>query len=288
MVSIITVNYNGFADTCELIESFRRHETYLHEIIVVDNGSLAPEGTEIAARYPWVKVVLNTNTGFAAGNNAGVEKATGEYIFFINNDTVIKEPILGILVERLDDKGNGGVSPMIKLYHNPDTIQYAGFTPLSAVTLRNRMIGQWETDHGQYDVPRPTAYLHGAAMMVRRDVVVEVGAMTEIFFLYYEEIDWSLRISQAGYRLWYEPAAVVYHKDGTSAQRGNPQREYYMQRARMLFVRRNQRGVYKLLSCAYLTCAAAPHKIVRHLFHKEKRLAKAVLRGIYDGLRLKV
>lgn len=288
MVSIITVNYNGIADTCELIDSFQRHETYPYEIIVVDNGSRLPEGAEIAMRYPRIKVVENTNTGFAGGNNAGVAIAGGDYLFFINNDTVIKEPVLETLVKRLEDNGNGGVSPMIKLYHKPNTIQYAGFTPLSSVTLRNRMIGQWEVDKGQYGLPCQTPYLHGAAMMVRSDVVREVGKMTEIFFLYYEEIDWSLRISQAGYRLWYEPAAVVYHKDGTSAQRGNPTREYYMQRARMLFVRRNQHGIYKLLSAIYLAGIAAPHKIVTHLLRKEKRLAKAVLTGIYDGLRLKV
>ena len=102
MVSIITVNYNGLADTCELIESFRIHETYPYEFIVVDNGSFLPEGKEIQKRYPEVKVVQNANTGFAGGNNAGLKVAEGKYLFFINNDTLIHEPILAILTHRLE------------------------------------------------------------------------------------------------------------------------------------------------------------------------------------------
>ena len=112
LVSIITVNYNGLADTCEMIDSFRKYETYPYEIIVVDNGSRVPEGEEIKKRYPEIKVVQNTNTGFAGGNNAGLKVAQGEYFFFLNNDTLIQEPILEVLVRRLEaDKMNGGVSP---------------------------------------------------------------------------------------------------------------------------------------------------------------------------------
>ena len=102
LVSIITVNYNGLADTCEMIASFRKHETHPYEIIVVDNGSRMPEADEIKLRYPEVKVVQNTNTGFAGGNNAGLTVAEGNYLFFLNNDTIIKEPILETLIHRLD------------------------------------------------------------------------------------------------------------------------------------------------------------------------------------------
>jgi GT2 family glycosyltransferase len=138
MVSIITVNYNGLADTCEMIASFRKHETHPYEIIVVDNGSRMPEADEIKLRHPEVKVVQNTNTGFAGGNNAGLTVAEGNYLFFLNNDTIIKEPILETLIHRLEAAPqNGGVSPMLKYSYAPDTLQYAGFTPFSRITLRN-------------------------------------------------------------------------------------------------------------------------------------------------------
>ena len=101
LVSIITVNYNGLADTCEMIDSFRKYETYPYEIIVADNGSRTPEGEEIKKRYPEIKVIQNTNTGFAGGNNAGLKVAQGEYLFFLNNDTLIQKPMLEALVNSL-------------------------------------------------------------------------------------------------------------------------------------------------------------------------------------------
>ena len=213
MVSIITVNYNGLIDTCEMIDSFRKYEIYPYEIIVVDNGSRNSEADKIKLYYPQVKVIQNTNTGFAGGNNAGVKIAKGDYLFFLNNDTVIKGPILETLIHRLEaDSKNGGVSPMLKYNYAPDTLQYAGFTPFSRITLRNAAIGFNEKDQPRYRIACETASLHGAAMMVRRDVLQRVGPMTEIYFLFYEEFDWSAQIRRAGYKLWYEPSAIVYHK----------------------------------------------------------------------------
>ena len=172
MVSIITVNYNGLADTCEMIASFRKYETYPYEIIVVDNGSQNPEADEIKTRHPEVKVVQNTNTGFAGGNNAGLKVAEGSYLFFLNNDTIIKDPILETLVHRLEAAPeNGGISPMLKYSNAPDTLQYAGFTPFSRITLRNSAIGFNEKDQPCYQTACETASLHGAAMMIRLSLI---------------------------------------------------------------------------------------------------------------------
>lgn len=285
MVSIITINYNGLTDTCELIESFRIHETYPYEIIVVDNGSYMSEGKEIQIRYPEVKVILNSNTGFAGGNNIGLKKAKGDYLFFLNNDTLIKEPILENLVTRLKmSEKNGGVSPMLKYNYSPDIIQYAGFTSFSHITLRNAAIGFNEKDQPRYRIACETASLHGAAMMVRRDVLQRVGPMTEIYFLFYEEFDWSAQLHRAGYKLWYEPEAVVYHKESMTAKKGTPLREFYLSRARVLYARRNIPGSERILSCLYITFIAAPKKTVAYLLHGKFRLAVAVIRGTFYGL----
>lgn len=286
-VSVITVNYNGLRDTCEMIDSFLAHETFPFEIIAVDNGSQPPQVGEIKARYPnddRVKVVQNVNNGFAGGNNAGLKVAEGDYLFFINNDTLITEPVLEALVRRLDDRQNGGVSPMLKYAQNPNVIQFAGITPLTRITLRNHMIGERETDCGQYSTPRETPYLHGAAMMIRRDVLQRVGPMTEIFFLFYEEVDWSVRMRKAGYKLWYEPAAVVYHKESMTAQKGTPMREFYLSRARVLFARRNLPGIKRLLACFYICLLAAPKKAITYLLQGQTALSKATIRGTWKGI----
>lgn len=304
LVSIITVNYNGLRDTCEMIDSFRSRETYpRYEIIVVDNGSRLPEAEEIQERYrdnpvpggslsgspvsfPPVKVVRNINNGFAGGNNTGLKAAEGDYLFFINNDTLIKEPVLDALVRRIesDSRRNGGVSPMLKFAARPDTLQYAGFTPLSPVTLRNAAIGFMQQDSPRFRIPRETASLHGAAMMVSRRALQDAGTMSEVYFLFYEELDWSAQLRKAGYRLWYEPAAVVYHKEGMTARRGSPTREFYLSRARMLFARRNLRGIGKYLSCAYLCILAAPKKAAVYLLHGQVALAKATICGTCEGI----
>ena len=284
MVSVITVNYNGLTDTCEMIESFRRYETYPYEIIVVDNGSRSPEGEIIRNRYPDVKVVTGSNRGFAGGNNAALPLAAGDYLFFLNNDTLLRAPILESMVRRLQsDRQIGGVSPMIKYHAHPDTIQYAGFTPLTHITLRCDSIGYLQQDAPCYRQPGPTASLHGAAMMVPRQVLQQVGPMTEIYFLFYEEHDWSEQIRRAGYQLWYEPSAVVYHKEGMSAPLGTPMREFYLSRARILFARRNRTGLTRLLSCLYTACLACPKKSLVYALHGHFALAWAVWRGTYRG-----
>lgn len=285
LVSIITVNYNGYADTCEMIESFRTHETYPYEIIVVDNGSETGEADEIGKRYPEVRVVRNANNGFAGGNNKGLETARGEYLFFLNNDTLIKAPVLEALVARLQSHPqNGGVSPLLKYAFRPELVQYAGFTPLSPITLRNTAIGYRQADTPAFHTARRTAYLHGAAMMTSRRILQQAGPMTEVYFLFYEELDWSERIVQAGYTLWYEPAATVYHKEGMTAGKTSPLREFYLSRARILFARRNRHGLRKLCACLYLCLAATPRRALARLAAGHFALAQAVVKGMWNGL----
>ena len=193
--------------------------------------------------------------------------------------------MLEALVRRLEtDKMNGGVSPMLKYSYAPDTLQYAGFTPFSPITLRNASIGFNEKDQPQYRMARETASLHGAAMMVPRHVLQQIGPMTEVYFLFYEEFDWSARMHRAGYKLWYEPAAVVYHKESMTARKGTPLREFYLSRARILYARRNISGGKKILSCLYLSLIAAPKKAVMYLLHGKCRLTISVLHGTLQGL----
>lgn len=121
-------------------------------------------------------------------------------------------------------------------------------------------------------------------MMVRRDVLQRVVPMTEIYFLFYEEFDWSAQLHRAGYKLWYEPEAVVYHKESMTAKKGTPLREFYLSRARVLYARRNIPGSERILSCLYITFIAAPKKTVAYLLRGKFRLAVAVIRGTFYGL----
>ena len=284
-ISIVTINYNGLKDTCELIDSLPLEDSSI-EVIVVDNASKADEASTIKSRYPSVKVIRSSqNLGFAGGNNLGIKAAQGKYLFFINNDTILKHSTSHInhLVSRLEsDEKIGIVCPKIRFAWDDNPIQYAGYTPLSPFTIRNRSIGFGDKDQGQYDMPHPTPYAHGAAMMVKREAIDKVGLMPECYFLYYEELDWSLMFTRAGYSIWYEPACTIYHKESQSTGQDSPLKTYYMTRNRLLFVKRNIRGPQKYVTYTYLLFVVALRDICKFLFHRQINLVTATIKGIIN------
>lgn len=279
-LSIITINYNGLKDTCELIDSITFNDNI--EVIVVDNASKQDEASIISERFPHVKVIRSTkNIGFAGGNNLGIKAAKGEYILLINNDTYFKECNIDALIKRLkSSKKIGVVCPKIRFAWGINPIQFAGYTPLSAITVRNQAIGFGEEDKGQYDCAHPTPYAHGAAMLMKRAAIEKVGLMPECFFLYYEELDWSMMFTRANYEIWYDPACTVYHKESQTTGQNSPLRTYYITRNRLLLVKRNYKGINKYLSYMYLIGIVALRDIIKYTIQGRLDLVKAVCRGI--------
>ena len=288
-LSIITINYNGLKDTCELLETLPLEDNSL-EVIVVDNASKENEAYIIEQRYPMVKVIRSPqNLGFAGGNNLGIKAAHGRYMFFLNNDTVLRHQTSDIrpLINRLESSDKiGAVCPKIRFSWEHHPIQYAGYTPLSPITMRNHAIGFGEDDHGQYDTPYPTPYAHGAAMMVKREVIDKAGLMPECYFLYYEELDWSMMIRRAGYDIWYEPACTIYHKESQTTGQASALRTYYVTRNRLLFVRRNNRSLTRYVTYLYLIIVVAGKDLLKHLLQRRTDLAKATIRGILHFVKL--
>lgn len=282
-ISIITVNYNGLTDTCALIDTIPFNDNSL-EVIVVDNGSKENEADLIAKRYPHVKTIRSEkNLGFAGGNNIGIQASKGSYIFLINNDTIFDDFNIQPLTMRLNTASEiGVVCPKIRFAKEPRPIQYAGYTPLTAITLRNHAIGYGEGDRGQYDQPHSTPYAHGAAMMIKREAMEEVGLMPECYFLYYEELDWSLMFSRAGYQIWYEPACTIYHKESCSTGENSPLKTYYVTRNRLLFAKRNSESKLRnIITSLYLIMLVGIRDIIVHAFNQRPDLIKATITGIY-------
>ena len=280
-VSIITINYNGLEVTCALIETIPFNENM--EVIVVDNASNNLEAETIAQRYPQIRVIKSgQNRGFAGGNNLGILAAQGKYVFLINNDTFFKDFKVQTLIDRIESSPKIGiVCPKIRFAWNDNPIQYAGYMPLSKVTVRNSAIGFGEDDHGQYDTAHPTPYAHGAAMLIRRDAIEKVGLMPECYFLYYEELDWSMMFSRAGYQIWYEPKCTIYHKESQSTGQNSPLRTYYLTRNRLLLVQRNPLEFSKTLAYLYLIGVVAIRDILKHTLTGRFGLLKATLQALW-------
>lgn len=283
IVSIITINYNGLKDTCELIDSLPLEDKSI-EVIVVDNASKEDEAAIIVCRYPQVKVIRSEqNLGYAGGNNLGIKAAQGKYLFFINNDVILKPQTsdLSHLISRFEtDAMIGMVCPKICFAWGDKPIQFAGYTPLSRYTMRNRSIGFGESDKGQYNTAHPTPYAHGAAMMVKREALEKVGLMPECYFLYYEELDWSMMFTRAGYSIWHEPACTIYHKESQATGQNSPLKTYYLTRNRLLFVKRNIKGLRRYITYTYLLLVVALRDICKYILHRQFNLASATIKGI--------
>ena len=281
-LSIITINYNGLKDTCALIESIPFNDKM--EVIVVDNASKNDEASEIERRFSQVKVIKSEkNLGFAGGNNLGIQTAQGKYLFIINNDTLFKDFNVQALIDRLESSSDIGIAcPKIRFAWGTHPLQYAGYTPLSKVTVRNRAIGFGEEDQGQYEDAHPTPYAHGAAMLIKQEAIEKVGLMPECYFLYYEELDWSMMFTRAGYQIWYEPGCTIYHKESQATGQNSPLRTYYITRNRLQLVRRNYVGINKWLAYSYLMAIVVPKDMLRYAIHGEWGLLSATSRGASD------
>lgn len=285
MVSIVIVNYNGLSDTCELLECFEDPNEY--HIVVVDNASIRNEGKAIKEKYPWVCVIRSeSNLGYAGACNLGIRNTKSKYIFIINNDILLDPRELRYLTNRLDgDPAIGIVCPKLRYNSGEKPIQFAGYTQLSSITLRNSAIGQGQKDDGSFDIPHPTPYAHGAAMMVRRDTIEKVGEMPECYFLYYEEYDWSEMMKRMGYKIWYEPACTIYHKESQSTGKVSPLHTYYLTRNRLLFAKRNTPKNHAMMTYAYVIFLVCVRDVIKYYLKGQSDIAKATIHGVNDFLR---
>ncbi|RNI25609.1 glycosyltransferase family 2 protein [Rufibacter latericius] len=286
LVSVISVNYNQAAVTCEMVASLRKVTYPNLQIIVVDNASPTDDPMVIKEQFPEVKLIRSSvNVGFAGGNNLGIAQAEGDYLLFLNNDTEVEPDFLEPLVELFErDRKVGIASPKIIYYGTDRVLQYAGSTGINPWTGRSITIGQLEQDKGQHDTSRPTVLADGAAMMVPMRIIKEAGLMPEVYFLYYEELDWCEMIKRAGYTCHYVAPSVVYHKESVSVGKASVLKTYYMNRNRLLFIRRNITGGPKWTSMLIFLLAAIPKKALEFGLRREGKHLKALARGLWWNL----
>lgn len=281
LVSFITVNYNTTRDTLEFLESAFQL-TYPHiEIVVVDNASTEDPGHRIKSKFPTVKYIRSKeNLGFAGGNNLGIHASEGEYLFFLNNDTVLFAGFLEPIIDFMQAHPEVGMASPKVLFSGGKIIQYAGSSEINYLGRGNR-IGLGENDYGQYNSIYPTALPHGAAVIVPRKIIDEVGLMPEVFFLYYEEHDWCKQIKRKGYQMYYIGTSSVIHKESMSTG-GNESylKVYYLHRNRFLYMRRNSTGIAFFLGVVFYLFIAFPKNLLGYLFRGKLHFVRA----LFDGL----
>ncbi len=260
LVYIIILNWNGKEDTIECLHSVQGVDYPCYRILVVDNASSDGSPEAIHAAFPKVELIVNeSNLGFAAGNNVGIEHALEEgadYVFLVNNDTTVDRKILMELVKACEaGPAIGLASPKVYYYARPNIIYYAGAKrrwPL----LFPKPIGTGEEDCGQHDAVREVDYVWGQAMFIKRQVIEDIGLLDPGFFMYYEDCDYCLRAAAAGYKIIYVPMALMWHKIARGTEGDNLTRWQYKVMSMLHFYKKYSRfGLPQAMLLTIITLA---------------------------------
>jgi GT2 family glycosyltransferase len=284
-ISIITINYNGYSETAELLFSLKEHlkcEGYAYEVIVVDNNSKGNDVELLKTNFPWAKIIESKeNRGFSGGNNLGIIHSNGNYCFFINNDVLIDSDIIKPLLYRFSQNNNiAVVSPKILEYETKKII-FAGSKPLGKYMIRIH----YYDDNISANQSFPIVLAPGTAMLVKKNIIDDVGLWPELFFLYEEELDWCLSIVRKGYEIWYDSGALIYHKRAMSTGKNSALVSYYSTRNRLLIYKRNLKGWHKYVSILFVILISIPQRCLKLSFEKRFDLMSATFCGLSDFLR---
>jgi GT2 family glycosyltransferase len=288
-VSIIILNWDGLNDTVECLESLRKIDYPNCEIIVVDNASVDGSPERIQSLFPDVTMVKNTtNLGFAGGNNIGMKLALengAKYVWLLNNDTVVEPDTLSKLVAAAESRPEVGLlSPVIYSYGAPDKIQYCGsyfdwdnyavksLSDLSKVNLFNNR----------------DSCLWGTALLIKREVIENVGYLNERYFAYWEDFEYSLRALRAGYLNRVDLSAKIFHKlrsfDKEESKKFSPYYFYYKTRNAFWLWIENIQGKQKAkFKRKYLVAVLRDTGFYKQM-NDPKRI-DALLDGIYCAFR---
>ena len=266
-LSIIIVNYNGGTMIMDAIRSVYATKGDLAiQLIVVDNASTDGSPKTIMDTFcdRILLVEMGRNAGFAAANNAGFKKATGEYILFLNPDTIVLDSALQTMVQYMDEHTQTGACGA-NLYDRDMQPQFSYWMLLPGVRmewnglfsnyfLRRRYLGSHE--HNYTDKPKHVAYIMGADLMVRREVIEQVGQMDEDFFLFYEETELCYRIHKAGYEIVNIPQAQIIHLEGQTIDKMHIRLEQMM-RSRAIYLRKCCSPTERILANGILRISSA-------------------------------
>lgn len=244
-VSIILLNLNSYEVTLDCLLSLRKIDYRNFEVVVVDNGSVDSSAEKLAASAPEIRLIKNgANLGFAGGNNVGMRDALSrgaDYVLLLNNDTVVAPDFLTQLMQVAEsDPRIGALNPKILFFDPPDRLNYAGGIH-RRFRLFPKVIGLRQKDDGRFDEMREVSFLSGCALLVKAGVVRQIGVLEEVYFHFYEDIEWSLRLVQAGFKGIYVPKAVIWHKEHyvTNRSQRNGFIEFYLARNNLIFARKH-------------------------------------------------
>ncbi len=245
-VSILIVSWNALPLLKKCLPSVAATQYPNFEIVLADNASSDETVKWVKAQFPKIKIVQHPeNWAFCKGNNEAIPHTTGEIIVLLNNDVEVPPHWLTPLVKRMMSQPTiAAVQPKILQFDQHDRFEYAGASGgfidrFGFPFARGRLFNTLEQDHGQYDDPSTIFWASGAALMLRRSALEQVGLLDERFWMHMEEIDLCWRLWHHGWQVWVEPASAVFHIGGGSLPSDNPRKTYFNYRNNLLLLYKN-------------------------------------------------
>ena len=294
-VAIIILNWNGYAHTSGCLSSLRKVSYPHFKTIVIDNGSKDGSDQKLEEEYPEIILLRNSeNKGFTGGNNTGIEYALDldfEYLMLLNNDTEVEPDFLDEMVKVIDlDPSIGAVQPKFYFLLNKERIWNAGGTFIKSLGWV-RTVGENKTSQDKYDKAKTTEWITGCCFMVRTEIVRKIGGLNDRFFIYYEDVEWSLRIKALGYKLGYCPKAIIYHEAGGSSKNSTAGKEgllspfvHYYATKNNILVLRKYTPWYFIPSVVFFHSIKYVGFIGYFVFRKRIQKIKYLYFGLKDGL----
>jgi GT2 family glycosyltransferase len=327
-VAIIILNWNGWLDTIECIESVYQITYQNYQVIVVDNnssddsikkiedyskGELSVESkffnytphnqpieiVQLDEDFKYNKDLINDkpliliknkdNYGFAEGNNIGIRFAlknlNPDYILLLNNDTVVdKDFLMPLVLEGEKNKKTGFLGPKIYYYDNPNIIWCVG-GKIDWKFARGLHIGINTIDNGQYEERKNFDYISGSSLLIKREVIDNVGLLDKNYFLYFEETDLAFRAKEKGYESLYVPNSKIWHKISKSGGGiSNPIGLYYITRNRWLFMKKWAHKDDYFIFVILQVFMAILLPTFMSVYYKNKKLFHAYYTGFFDGI----
>ena len=279
----VVLNWNRRDDTLACLASLSKSTYPHHSLVLVDQGSVDGTVDATQARFPDVQIVQSGgNLGFSKGMNAGIRHVLGmgaEYILLLNNDTIVHPDMVARLAVHLAPDA-GVVGPAIYYASAPHRIWSTGGG-------MDHVLFEITGNHGRDEAvpagPVDREFITGCAMLVSRRVLEDVGLFDERFFMYYEDMDFCLRVRGAGYRIVLVPDAILWHRVSQSSGGPNsPSRCYHMGRSSGLYFRKHMRSWHIPLIVVYRSLSAL-RWTGRLAFARNWRGLAAYWRGLAAG-----
>lgn len=262
-VAIVIVNWNSYKDTYECLCSLELLEYKKFTVYLVDNDSKDGSFEKLKLDYknekfPFiVRFIKNkSNLGFAGGNNKAIHVARQEgidYIWMLNNDTVVTSSTLTHLVQKLESDKKIGIVGSKIFYHSSNKIWFAG-GKFNSFIGKPEHIGINKEDNQHLNQLNEVDYITGCSLLFDTKIIDYVGLMSEDYFLYYEETDWNIRVRKNGWKIVIEPKSIVFHKVSMSSggnENISPYFAYYDIRNSYIVIKRNYSKIKAIMAYIY-------------------------------------